>query len=138
MKALIVLLLAAASALLAQDHESKFTVQRIPPAQVEDLAQAEAKVESAVKSFREAQDVLKRATADRDELAKKIKAAANPFEADCGYPQGLYYSGSSFGGTRKYRRVEIRGEYLLVSDGEGPCQTLLNGTFTFPNSGPAN
>jgi hypothetical protein len=118
MRFALVIGLLVSSAMYAQDHERTFSVQPIEHAQVQELAQAEAKVEIAVKTLREADEALKKAAAERDTLVSKIKSGGHPFEAECGTPTNAnYYT------MRKYRRVEIHGEYLLISDGESACSS---------------
>lgn len=115
---LIVVLMLASIVLMAQDQPGeKFSVQKIDQERVARLANAEAKMEASLRAFHLAETALKAATDERDKVASEIKSSVYPFEGECAYPN---YGGI---GSKKYRRVEIRGEYLLISDGSSSCGT---------------
>lgn len=120
-------------ALFAQDHESKFTVQKIDAAQVQKLAHDNADVDAAMKAFLAAQETLAKATEARNKTTASIKSQANLFESDCMYPEQPAGGGYRLPKPKQWRRAEIRGEYLLVSDGSTECYgfgTMLTGSGT--------
>lgn len=123
--------------IFAQDQETKFTVKEIDPAKVQALAKGDAQVDAALKAFQIAQAALTKASAERDKIAMDIKAKGEPFEDICDTtlhttPAGGY----SLPAPRKWRKVEIRGSYLLISDGTSSCSGFSGtGTVLSPASG---
>lgn len=120
MKTLLALC-ALAVTLAAQDHESRFTVQKIDAAKVQQLSSADAKVDAAMKAFTEAQTALAKATEDRYKIATDIKSAGNLFESECKFTPQDNSGSFVMPAPRKWRRAEIHADYLLISDGETPC-----------------
>lgn len=124
-----------ASIAFAEDHETKFTVQKIDVEKVTRLAKADANLTAALEVFQKAQTALAAAQSAKEKIAVEIKSSANLFEADCEYPRQPRNGGYLAPGPRKWRRAEIRGEYLLVSEGESTCPGWFTTLSTVTGSG---
>ncbi len=122
MKSTILLTLYAVS-LSAQ---STFEVKEIPPSAVQKLTAAEAKLEDATKALATAQKAVEDAKTARAKAEAEAISAANEqpsFEGDCNATGTLHDMGASmpYGYAKVFRRVEIRGKYVLISAGSESC-----------------
>lgn len=120
MRTLFAVLLSVAC-LVAQDHETKFTVQKIDAAKIEKLSKAESDFNAAMKVLIEAQTAVAKAQSIRDIAVYAIKQDGKLFEGECQYTSQPSNGSYVIPSPKKWRRAEIHADYLLISEGEASC-----------------
>lgn len=132
------ILLLSISFLAFSQSSNTFEVKELDHAKVSRLSAAEATYSQKMDVFKVAQAELEDAKADRDKAMSSAVTEFGSFEGDCVYPQ--HQGGATFAvmtyGSKKFKRVEIRGKYALISEGSESCGGGgITNTFTV---GPAS
>ena len=120
MRRLAVLVMVLSCFAVAQD-KPKFTVHKLEQPKVEAIAKADAEMVDAAAAFYKAQLVLNEAKQKRDDTVKDAIKQYNPVEGSCIYPSGVSWGDYYPLSTRTFTRVEIRGEYILITSGTETC-----------------
>lgn len=125
MKTLTILLIAALT-LSAEglNIEKKFEVQKLTPGEVSAIAKADAELETATAALMKAQQAVESAQKARGAIIQRVTKGVAPFEDGCAWPSVPSNGGTYVITTRGYRRVEIRGAYLLISSGTEACENF--------------
>lgn len=106
-------------------REVSFTVKELKPEQAKEFATLDAKVDAAAKELEAAQDRLDKITAAKSALEQSIRAQNNEDNNPCGW------GGPIMTQTQKtYRHIDIRGHYLLISEGTDTCYSNVINTYT--------
>jgi len=119
---------AAAAAADTAVTPEKFTVREMTPEQYVAITDAHARTEAAVVALKKAEDAVEAAQSAEKAARDKALGGTSEYESSC--TQGISSSGGlTFSPwVRGYRRVEIRGRYLLISEGTEGCGYLTTGT----------
>lgn len=114
MKVMLAVMICVAP-LCAQD---KFRVEKIDAARADKLIKADAKLNSAVAELEKARIALEQAQSERKAVVEKLEqdAKALPYEGVCS-------GGSGWNSFQDFRATEIRGDYLLITQGKKQCPT---------------
>lgn len=113
--------------------DENLVVQEIPSAKVEALRLMERIIDVSTKLLEERQKILAQDLAKRDAFVAKIKGEVGAFEGLCVRPSqptdGNTVMTVYVTPTRQFRRAEIRGKYLLITEGKEECSMFtLTGT----------
>lgn len=114
------LLLTAVTAVLLAEPADNFEVKEVDPAVLTQLKSAETDLTAATEVLKKAQEAVRLATQKRDDKKAVIVTPLGIFEGPC---SGFELHGFAAGymSVRRFRRVEIRGRYALITDGTEDC-----------------
>lgn len=108
---------------LALAAEPEFEVDTLKPLELAALDAAEEDVDLAMKALAAAQKRLREARERQAKAKGYVESRVGVFNGKCAYPE-VTSTGIYIAPTRRYRRIEIRGRYVLITTGEEACGGL--------------